>query len=270
MSKTIVITGASTGIGKETAIYFARKGWNVAATMRKPNATEWRNYKNVKVYALDVLDNEAIINVAAKIIEDFIKIDVIVNNAGYGLIGCFENATREQILRQFNTNVFGLMDVTRAFLPHFREHKSGTIINVASVAGRTTFPLYSLYHSTKWAVEGFSESLSYELRQFRIRVKIIEPGPIKTDFYERSQDLIKAKNGSEYYSYTKRVYPFLQKAGLGAVGPRVVAKKIFKAANDSSNKIRYPIGGGASALLFLRRLIGDRLFIRIVRIVSGA
>ena len=118
----------------------------------------------------------------ADTIQTFSRLDAIVNNAGYGAVGAFEAATPDQIRRQFDTNVFGVMNVVRAVLPHFRAKKAGTIINVASVGGRITFPLYSLYHGTKWAVEGFSEALQFELNQFNVRVKIIEPGPSRPTF----------------------------------------------------------------------------------------
>lgn len=118
----------------------------------------------------------------ADTIQTFGRLDAIVNNAGYGAVGAFEAATPDQIRRQFDTNVFGVMNVVRAVLPHFRAKKAGTIINVASAGGRIAFPLYSLYHGTKWAVEGFSEALQFKLNQFNVRVKIIEPGPSRPTF----------------------------------------------------------------------------------------
>ena len=188
--KTVLITGSSSGIGRAIAHYFQSKGWQVAATMRKPeNEQDLDKLENTKLYALNVCDKHSIQEAINSAIDDFGGIDVIVNNAGYGLVGPFEASTEEQIQRQFDTNVFGLMNVTRAIIPHFRECKSGTIINITSVGGRLSFPLYSLYNSTKWAVEGFSESLQYELRQFGIKVKLIEPGAIKTDFYDLSMEL---------------------------------------------------------------------------------
>lgn len=189
--KTILITGSSSGIGRATALYFATKGWNVAATMRSPQREfELAKLPNVKVYPLDVTRPETIKEAVAAAISDFGGIDVVVNNAGYGGVGIFEAASQEQIERQFGTNVFGVMNVIREILPHFRERKGGTIINVTSVGGIITFPIYSVYHATKWAVEGFAESLQYELKPFNIKVKNIEPGAIKTDFYDRSQDLL--------------------------------------------------------------------------------
>jgi NADP-dependent 3-hydroxy acid dehydrogenase YdfG len=186
MEKVVLITGASSGIGKETAKLFQAKNWKVAATMRSPEkAEDLQKIVDLECLRLDVTDIESIKSAIAETLDKFGRIDAVVNNAGYGLIGPFEAATPEQIEKQFQTNVFGLMNVYREVLPYFREQRRGFIVNVASVGGRVTFPLYSLYHATKWAVEGFSESLQYELEQFNIRVKIIEPGPIKTDFYGR-------------------------------------------------------------------------------------
>src|SRR6476469_7792630 len=155
MQKTIFITGASSGIGKTTAIYFAERGWNVAATMRHPLKEETLiKYKTIKCYALDVLDEESIKLAFHAAIKDFGAIDILLNNAGYAALGPFEAADKYQISKQFDTNVIGLMSVCQQFIPYFRQQLNGTIINVASVGGRMTFPLYSLYHGTKWAVEG--------------------------------------------------------------------------------------------------------------------
>ncbi|WP_235689709.1 SDR family oxidoreductase [Fulvivirga lutea] len=267
--KTIFITGASSGIGRSTTEYFQKKGWNVAATMRSPEKYEdLAKMENVHLYKLDVTDQQSIDSAIDAAISDFGQIDVLVNNAGYGLVGAFEASTNEQIRRQFDTNVFGLMNVTRAILPHFRKNKAGIVINIASVGGRITFPLYSLYHGTKWAVEGFSESLHYELKQFGIKVKLIEPGAIKTDFYDRSMDLMKAENLEEYDKYVNGTFNTMQKVGANAPGPIVVAKKIYKAATDSGYKMRYPVGSGAPFLLFLKRVLPNNWFFAMVRMVT--
>lgn len=264
MSKTVLITGASTGIGKAAVLHFQREGWNVAATMRTPEkAADLAALPNVIVPRLDVLDQASIDAAIAETIAKFGKIDVLVNNAGYGLVGPFEASTDAQIRRQFDTNVFGLMNVARAVLPHFRERKDGVVINIASVGGRITFPLYSLYHGTKWAVEGFTESLQFELRQHGVRVKIIEPGPIKTDFYDRSQDLMEKPGLTAYDGYVKKVMPNMNKAGMNAPGPEVTAKVIYRAATDGSRKLRY--SSNSLPLLALRRLLPQSWFFAIVR-----
>lgn len=268
MTKTVLITGTSSGIGKAAVLYFSEKGWNVAATMREPEKDlTLKHLKNVKVLALDVL-NEASIEMAIyQTITEFGKIDAIVNNAGYGAVGIFEEANTEQIKKQFETNVFGVMNVIRCVLPHFRSNKNGHIINVTSVGGIITFPIYSVYHGTKWALEGFAEALSFELRPFNIKVKNVEPGAIKTDFYNRSQDLFKKDGFTAYNNYLKITFKNTQLAGLNAQGPEVVAKMIFKAANDDNFKLRYPVGSGVSALIFIRKIIPLSWFHALIRLV---
>jgi NAD(P)-dependent dehydrogenase (short-subunit alcohol dehydrogenase family) len=266
MPKTVFITGTSSGIGKAAVNFFAAKGWNVAATMRTPEkTTDFNQLPNVKTYRLDVSDEATIQAAVESAIRDFVTIDVVVNNAGYGAVGIFEAATKEQIQRQFDTNVFGVMNVIRAILPHFRNKRSGTIINVTSMGGLITFPIYSLYHGTKWAVEGFSEALQYELRPFNIKVKCIEPGAIKTDFYERSQELFSKSGLTAYDNYQKITFDNTQKAGEDAPGPEVVAEKIFKAANDNSFQLRYPVGSQSPVLLFMRRILPLSWFTGMVR-----
>jgi NAD(P)-dependent dehydrogenase (short-subunit alcohol dehydrogenase family) len=266
MVKTILITGSSSGIGKTIAAYFQAMGWNVAATMRNPEEeTELTELESIKCIRLDVTDEDSIKSAIDETIAAFGGIDVIVNNAGYGTIGPFEAASREQIQRQFDTNVFGLMNVTRAILPYFRNKRSGIIINIASAGGRMTWPLYTLYHGTKWAVEGFSESLQYELRPFNIKVKIIEPGSIKTDFWGRSQEVMMKRGLDVYEEYVNTVVPNLQKSGANAPDPDVVASAVYKAATDNSWRLRYKAGSGAKWSLFLRRILPTRWFNAVVR-----
>ena len=266
MKKTILITGASTGIGKETALYFAEKGWNVAATMRTPEKENgFSKFPDIKVFKLDVSKEESIQKAISDAIAAFGTIDVLYNNAGYALVGSFEAMNDEQIKRQFDTNVFGVMNVTRAILPIFRMQKGGVIINTTSMGGLLTFPLYSVYHSTKWALEGFMESLQFELRQFNIKVKNIEPGAIKTDFYDRSLDFVTKPGLKVYDSYVNAAHPNMLKAGETAPGPLVVAKKVFEAATDNSYKLRYPVGGNGPMLVFLRWLLPLTMFSSMVR-----
>ncbi len=267
-SKTVLITGSSSGIGKAAALYFAKKGWNVAATMRNPSPDhELAKLKNIRLYKLDVTDETAIKAAFNAAIADFKQIDVIVNNAGYGAIGVFEKAGKDQIQKQFDTNLFGVMNVIRQILPYFRSRKSGTIINITSMGGLITFPIYSLYHGTKWALEGFSEALLFEVKQFNIKIKIVEPGAIKTDFYDRSQELLTKEGFGEYDNYEKVTFANSQNAGATAPGPEVVAKVIFKAANSNSFKLRYPVGGLAPILLLLRRILPNSWFFAMVRMV---
>jgi len=182
MKKTILITGASSGFGRETAKLFHSKGWNVIATMRSPEKeTELSTLSDILISRLDVTDKLTIQSAVAAGIAKFGQIDVLVNNAGYGAMGALEAATEQEVRQQFEVNLFGLIEVTKAVLPAMRQEKSGIIINVSSVGGRVTFPFSSLYHATKFAVEGLSESLSQEVAPLGIKVLIVEPGPFRTD-----------------------------------------------------------------------------------------
>ncbi|MDI1241025.1 MAG: SDR family oxidoreductase [bacterium] len=264
MEKVIFITGASSGIGLETAKLFQSKNWKVAATMRTPEKAEHlRKIADVETFSLDVTDVASIKGAVAGALEKFGRIDVVVNNAGYGLLGPFEAASPEQIDRQFQTNLFGLFNVCREIIPYFREQKRGTIVNISSLGGRVAFPFSSLYNATKFAVEGFSESLQYELEPFKIRVKLIEPGPIKTDFYDRSQEVAR-KDGLSVYDH--RVEPFMEfmnKGGNDAPDGSAVAQAICDAVTDASKKLRYPLN--TKGLLGLRRLLPERLFFPMVK-----
>ncbi|BDU51444.1 SDR family oxidoreductase [Haliovirga abyssi] len=268
MNKTIFVTGSSSGIGKETVKYFQKKGWNVAATMRSPEKEkELNKLENVKLYKLDVTDNDSILSSITSAINDFGKIDVLLNNAGFGTNGIFEAATDEQIYRQFNVNVFGVMRVIKGILPHFKNNKSGTIVNISSMGGLVTIPLYSLYHSTKFAIEGFIESLQFELATFNIKLKLIEPGAIKTDFYSRSKEVLMNDNLSEYKNYFDKVTKNIDNAGNNGLPPIAVAKKIYKAVTDNSNRLRYSIGKEAPYLIALKRFIPNWIVFKLTKFV---
>ena len=262
MTKTILITGSSSGIGKETAKLFQSKGWNVIATMRNPeNETELKQFENVLVTKLDVLDLDSIQKAFKDGIQKFGSIDVLLNNAGYGAYGPLEAFSREKIIRQFNTNVIGLLDVTKTVLPHFRQHQKGIIINISSIGGKMTFPLGSLYHGTKFAVEGISESLSYEVAQFGGQVKIVEPGMIATDFGGRSFDFSNDENMVEYQNVVHALMTALPTMAENASPPCVVAKVIFEAATDGKNQLRYTAGEDAKMLIANRNQYDDTTFI---------
>lgn len=257
MKKTILITGASSGIGRETAKYFQSKGWNVIATMRNPETeSELNQLADVLVTKLDVLDLDSIQKAVTTGIQKFGGIDVLLNNAGYGAYGPLESFSRDRILRQFNTNVIGLLDVTRAVLPHFRKHKRGIIINVSSMGGKMTFPLGSLYHGTKFAVEGISESLRYEIEQFGGMVKIVEPGAIATDFAGRSFDFSHDVTLTEYQSIVDKINEVFPKMIKEASPISTVTSVIYEAATDRKRQLRYIAGKDAKLYIFLNRLLG--------------
>ncbi|MFY0602052.1 MAG: SDR family oxidoreductase [Cyclobacteriaceae bacterium] len=260
MSETILITGASSGIGKATVLHFQKKGWNVTATMRSPEKeTELNKLENVHLEKLDVLDLASIEQAIAAGIARFGKIDALVNNAGYGAYGPLESFPRENIVRQFNTNVIGLMDVTKAIIPHFRENKSGTIINISSIGGQMTFALGSLYHGTKFAVEGISESLHYEMAAIGVKVKIVEPGFIATDFGERSFDF-QAGDIEDYKPIINALMKQWQNPNNTISQPSLVAEVIYKAVTDGTDQLRYRAGDDANFLLDNRKKMSDSEF----------
>lgn len=260
-SKTIVITGASSGIGKATAIYFAQRGWNVAATMRTAEPVgDFASHPAIVPFRLDVTNPESVRNAASEILQTFSTIDVLFNNAGYALAGAFEACTDEQVRKQFETNLFGVMAVTRAFLPHFRNKKNGVILNTTSSGGILTFPLYSVYNSTKWALEGFMEALQFELKPFNIRIKNIEPGTVKSEFTEN----IAFVSNPDYDSYARTVQHNTLAGYKNAPTPDVVAKTVFKAATDNRSKLRYPATPQAKLAFFFRWLLPLNVFNKMV------
>lgn len=268
--KTVFITGASSGIGLATVHYFAKQGWNVAATMRSPekSSPELKGLDRVKLYRLDVCDEKSIEDSIKAAMNDFGGIDAIVNNAGYPLVGAFETTSSDQIQREMDTNFFGALNVIRAILPYYRQKGAGHIINVSTIGGRLAFPAYSLYHGSKWALEGFSESLQYELRPFNIKVKLVEPGPVKTAFYDRSMVFSKRGDLKDYDAFVDAVNTSYQISAARAPEPASVAKTIYKAANDQSFKLRYISGFLGRMLLFFKWLLPFALFSKMMLMSS--
>jgi NAD(P)-dependent dehydrogenase (short-subunit alcohol dehydrogenase family) len=260
--KTILITGASSGIGKATARRFQAQGWNVAATMRDPSAgADLAALDNVLVTRLDVTDAGFISDAVAAGINRFGKIDVLLNNAGYGAYGPLEAFSTDRIRRQFDTNVIGLLEVTKAVLPHMRANRSGTIINISSIGGQITFPLGTLYHGTKFAVEGLSEALHYELEPLGVRVRIVEPGMIKTDFGGRSFDFAMNESLQDYGPTAAAMGRLFGRLAASPSSPEVVAEVIWEAANETGDRLRYRAGPDAQALLDDRKIQDDATFI---------
>ena len=251
MKKTIFITGASSGLGKATAKLFQSKGWNVIATMRNPEKeTELTKLENVTVIKLDVTNLEQI----QKAVNDAIgnhSIDVVLNNAGYGLVGALEAISDEQMVRQINTNLLGVIRVTKAFIPYFRENKKGLFLTTTSIGGLLTFPLDSLYHTTKWALEGWSESLSFELGLHNIGIKTIAPGGIKTDFAGASLDVA---THPAYEEGMQKLFDLMSPDNFEPV--EWIADTVYEAATDGKKQLRYVAGKFANQLYARRLEIG--------------
>jgi len=262
MNKTILITGTSSGLGRATTRMFQSRGWNVIATMRSPDKeTELTRLDRVLVTRLDVQDHASIESAVAEGLSRFGQIDVLVNNAGYGAYGPLEATPLDKIRRQFDVNVLGVLATTRAVLPHFRKNRSGTIVNVSSIGGRIAFPLGTLYHGTKFAIEGLSESLQYELGALGIRVKVIEPGMIKTDFGGRSFDFNNDTALTEYQPLVQSLMATFGPMMQAGSEPERIAEVVYTAATDGSNQLRYEAGADASKVLADRRAVDDATFI---------
>ncbi len=269
MKPTVLITGASSGFGKAAAKLFHTNDWNVIATMRSPKKeTELSALSNVFISKLDVTDKLSIQNTVAAGIEKFGKIDVLVNNAGYGALGALETATEEQVKQQFDVNLFGLIEVTKAVLPGMRQQKSGTIINVSSVGGGITFPFSSLYHATKFAVEGLTESMQYELNPLGIRLKIVEPGGYKTEFAGRSMALFGVDSLGDYQPAFDKFSVMIDQWPMSE-NISEVADAIYEAATDGTEKLRYPVGHDAVQLIQTRQQMNDMDFKKIMTVQTG-
>lgn len=260
MAKTILITGASTGIGHATALFFAERGWNVVATMRTPEKADMRlKQPSIYITALDVTDDASIASAITAAHNRFGRIDTLLNNAGYGLVGALEVMSPEQIDTQLRTNVYGLIRVTQQVIPFMRTQGAGTILNVASIGGRMAFPYFSPYHATKFAVEGLSESLRYELAKYNIRVKVIEPGGINTDFGTRS---LVVATSDVYRQSTDKTLSMIEKVSKFLPGPEAVAKVIYRAATDNSHRLHYLAKPGP--FLFIHSILPDCLLRRLL------
>ncbi|WAS92956.1 SDR family oxidoreductase [Nannocystis punicea] len=270
MTRTVMITGTSTGFGRATAHRFVRAGWNVVATMRSPEReAELGAQPNVLVTRLDVQDPASIAAAVDAGQQRFGGLDVLVNNAGFGLFGLFEANSPAKVREQFDVNVFGLMDVTRAVLPHFRGRRRGAIVNITSGAGVFGLPMVSLYTASKFAVEGFSESLAWELASQNIRVKLVEPGGVlETNFGRRSGE--EATHAVDLPDYAA----FLAHAGAVFEGLRSdrrlataadVAEVIFTAATDESDRLRYVATPDIVPLVSARRETSEEAYMALMR-----
>jgi NAD(P)-dependent dehydrogenase (short-subunit alcohol dehydrogenase family) len=266
-NKVAIVTGSSTGIGYDTSLILARSGFLTYATMRNLNKSE--NLKSVatkenlpiRIKQLDVTDDVSVTNAIQSISSEAGHIDVLVNNAGYGLNGAFEDLAMDEIKAQYETNVFGLIRTTQAVLPIMRRQKSGAIVNISSGAGRFGFPTGSAYVSTKFAVEGLSESMSYELEPFGIKVAIVEPGVIRTNF---GDGLVVAKKSqdpnSPYSQMMQRSAAGFEKMMKNASSPDVVAKVVLNAIKDENPSLRYLAGSDVETWLGGKRKVADEEF----------
>ena len=257
MARTVLITGASSGIGLATAELMARRGWHVAATARDVTALE--ALPHVAAFPLDVTDEDSIRSAVAAAVSRFGRINVLVNNAGYGVFGPLEGASSAEIDRQFRTNVIGTISMIRHVMPIMRAQRRGTIVNVSSIGGRVAAPFACLYHATKFAIEGLSESFRYEAALHGIRVKVIEPAHFKTGFIGRS---LHRTAHAAYDGPFENYMTWVEAEDRKAPPPDAVAEAILSAAGDRSERLRY--GVKAALILAMTRLLPDAMWRRLM------
>ena len=271
-SRVAVVTGTSSGIGFETALTLARNGFQTYATMRNPKKGE--NIKSIAtkenlpihIEQLDVTDNKSVMNAIQAILTEAGRIDVLVNNAGYALTGAFEDLAIEEIKAQYETNLFGLIRTTQAVLPIMRKQQSGTIVNISSGAGRFGYPGGSAYVSTKFAVEGLSESMAYELEPFGIKVILIEPGVIKTNIANGMVIAEKSQNpNSPYSQIMQKMSTSFEHMLENASSPNVVAKVVLKAVTSENPSLRYLAGKDVEMWIDAKRNMSDDEFYKMIK-----
>jgi len=266
ISKAVLITGCSTGIGRATAEHLAARGWNVYATARKPESIADLAARGCKTLALDVCDDASMRTAVATVERAEGSVGVLINNAGYGLEGAFEEVPMTDIRRQFETNVFGLIAMTKLVLPAMRRQRWGRIVNLSSMGGKLTFPGGAYYHATKHAVEALSDALRFEVKGFGIDVIVIQPGPIKTAFGDTAVGSIAMPPNSPYAAFNAVLEKQIREAYEGgpmarfAAPPKAVAEAIEKAITATNPKTRYKVTLAARILMGLRQVLPDRAF----------
>ncbi len=261
--KVIIITGASSGIGFSTAEYLAKQGHMVYGAARRVEKMEPLRKSGVTPLKMDVTDEVSVREAIAEVIKQEGRIDVLVNNAGYGSYGAIEDVSLEEARQQFEVNVFGLAAITKEVLPYMRKQKSGRIINVSSMGGRVTTYFGAWYHATKYAVEAFSDALRMEAGEFGIKVSLIEPGGIKTPWGNIAADhLAESAKGGAYEANASKIAEGMRRqyAGNMMSNPIVISKAISRAVNSSCPKTRYLIGFGAKPIVFLHSILPARWF----------
>ncbi|MBX3188572.1 MAG: SDR family oxidoreductase [Labilithrix sp.] len=265
--KNVLITGCSSGYGRATAAHFLERGWNVVATMRTPRQ-DLPASDRLRVVRLDVTDRGSIADAIREGIAAFGGLDVVVNNAGIGLLSAFE-ATPEKTIREvFETNTFGMMAVTQAIIPHFRERRAGTLVNVTSSVGIVPMPLVSVYAASKLAIEGFTEALSYELSSFGVRTKIVEPGyGPSTSFVANGMDRMQGLVPEAYAAYAERLMG--GHAAAKTTNADDVARAVWLAATDGSKRLRYPAGPDAEDLAAMRGAMPGEQYLEQMRALVG-
>jgi NAD(P)-dependent dehydrogenase (short-subunit alcohol dehydrogenase family) len=270
-SRVAIVTGASSGIGEATARRLHAMGYTVYAAARRLEQMAPLAEAGIRPVRVDVTDDASLTSFVAQVIAEAGRIDVLVNNAGYGSLGALEDVPMAEARRQFDVNLFGLARLTQLVLPYLREQRSGHIFNISSVGGKIYEPLGGWYHATKFAVEGLSDALRMELAPFGIHVVVIEPGAIRTEWSGIAAGNLLATSGQGAYAGQAAAI-----AGVLAAAdnrprlsspPEVIANAIARALRARRPRTRYAVGMGAKPLIFARRVLPDRAFDRVMRLV---
>lgn len=273
--KIAVVTGSSSGVGLETSLALARNGFHTYATMRNiegggaKQIAEVAKNENLplEIIQLDVNSDKSVTDAINRIAKEKDRLDIVVNNAGYDLMGALEETSIDEIKAQFETNLFGAVRVMQRVIPIMREQKSGKIVNITSLGGRISFPLNSAYHATKFALEGLSESIQYELEHFGIRIIIVEPGGVGSNFLKNLKWALKASDpsNSPYRSIQTSMLEFFKQWAQNLTHPSEVAKVILKAVTSDNPDFRYVVGNDAVTTLEARRSMSDREFENMIK-----
>lgn len=261
--KIALITGASSGIGRDAALLLQEKGYQVVAAARRIDKLEELQSAGVEPMAVDVTDEVSLTQGVQTLLKKYGQIDILINNAGYGSYGAFEDVSQAEAKRQFEVNIFGLARLTQLVLPSMRQNHYGKIINISSIGGKMYAPFGSWYHATKFALEGLSDSLRNEVAPFGIDVVVVEPGAIKTEWSGiAAENLLKVSGKTAYASMAQKLYSVMSGATHSRFQsePRVISRVILKAIEAKKPKTRYATGAGASLFLTLRKLLSDRQF----------
>ncbi|MYL49966.1 SDR family NAD(P)-dependent oxidoreductase [Halobacillus litoralis] len=260
----VLITGASSGMGMATAELLLKEGYIVYGAARRLEKMKGLESKGARILAMDVTDEQSMVDGVNQIIKEEGRIDVLFNNAGYGSYGAVEDVPLEEAKRQFDVNLFGLSRMTQLVLPHMRKQKSGKIINNSSMGGRIFTPMGAWYHASKHALEGYSDCLRLEVAPFGIDVVVIQPGSIESEWTGIMLENLRKTSGTSAYKDMTRAFMKMTKNMTGAASsPKVIAETVKKAIEAKKPKTRYAAGKYAKPYMFLRKVVPDRMFDRI-------
>lgn len=265
MTKTVLVTGASSGIGEATVIYLAQNGYRVFGAARRIEKMQGLKKYNIQPIAMDVTNDDSIVHGVDQIIKEAARIDILVNCAGLGSYGALEDVPIQEAKNQMEINLFGVARLTQLILPQMRKNKSGKIVNISSVGGKVGLPMGSWYHASKFAIEGLSDSLRNEVKQFGVDVIVIQPGGTKSEMTDiGAADLMRVSGRTDYKDLAIRLEKVYTEMSKEAANPNVIAKLIKKAIEATNPKTRYIGGTMAKPMLLMRKLLSDKLFDRLL------